>query len=74
MPYGAVWLITSISITDELVASMPSDMPDLREATDHMSPLKIPTQICLYPAESNVRVGWEVVIHLRGYENHSPRY
>ncbi|PKK43459.1 hypothetical protein CI102_11825 [Trichoderma harzianum] len=53
------WAIALHTITDELVASMPSDMPDLRQATDHMSPLKIPTQICLYPAESNVRVGWE---------------
>lgn len=48
------------SITDDLVASMPSDLPDLKEATDHMSPLKLPTQICLYPAESKIRVGWEV--------------
>ncbi|KAL6818059.1 hypothetical protein GGI42DRAFT_347320 [Trichoderma sp. SZMC 28013] len=47
------WAIALHTITDELVASMPSDMPDLRQATDHMSPLKIPTQICLYPAESN---------------------
>ncbi|RYP81858.1 hypothetical protein DL769_001818 [Monosporascus sp. CRB-8-3] len=48
-----------ISITDDLIASMPSDLPDLKESTDHMSPLKLPTQICLYPAESAVRVGWQ---------------
>ncbi|KKK17014.1 hypothetical protein ARAM_003406 [Aspergillus rambellii] len=47
------------SITDDLVASMPSDLPDLKESTNHMNPLKLPTQICLYPAESNMRVGWE---------------
>ncbi|KKK21036.1 hypothetical protein AOCH_004150 [Aspergillus ochraceoroseus] len=53
------WAIALHTITDDLVASMPSDLPDLKESTNHMNPLKLPTQICLYPAESNMRVGWE---------------
>ncbi|KAF1829264.1 FAD/NAD(P)-binding domain-containing protein [Decorospora gaudefroyi] len=53
------WAIALHTITDDLIASMPDDLPDLKQATNHMLPLKLPTQICLYPAESNMRVGWE---------------
>ncbi|KAJ4265953.1 hypothetical protein NW762_003926 [Fusarium torreyae] len=38
---------------------MPDDLPDLKQAVDHIRPLNLPTQICLYPAETENRVGWE---------------
>ena len=48
------------SIVDELVASMPSDMPDLKEATDHLAPLNLPAQIVIYYPERQDRLGWVV--------------
>ena len=48
------------SIVDELVASMPSDMPDLKEATNHLAPLNLPAQIVIYYPERQDRLGWVV--------------
>ncbi|KAM0543841.1 hypothetical protein ACHAPJ_012078 [Fusarium lateritium] len=53
------WAIAMHTIVDDLVASMPDDLPDLKQAVDHIRPLNLPTQICLYPAETDNRVGWE---------------
>lgn len=45
------------SILDELQNSVPSDLPDLREAVNHLSPLDLKTQICFYTGGAEQRVG-----------------
>ena len=54
------WLTGIYSIVDELVASMPSDMPDLKQATNHLAPLTLPAQIMIYYPERQDRLGWVV--------------
>jgi hypothetical protein len=64
---------------------MPSDLPDLEEATNHLAPLKIPAQIAIYYPEKKQKLGWEVCnprhavshrhltigLELCGYTSHS---
>lgn len=45
---------------DELVASMPSDMPDLKKATNHLAPLTLPGQIAYYFPDVPVAMGFTV--------------
>ncbi|KAL5113215.1 hypothetical protein ACEQ8H_008922 [Pleosporales sp. CAS-2024a] len=42
------WAIVIHSIIDQLLAVLPSDMPDLRESTDHLAPLDLPCQLVYY--------------------------
>ncbi|KAI3325626.1 FAD/NAD(P)-binding domain-containing protein [Xylariaceae sp. AK1471] len=42
------WAIAIHSIIDDLSSSFCSDMPPLRESTDHLAPLKLEPQICFY--------------------------
>ncbi|KAI1155275.1 FAD/NAD(P)-binding domain-containing protein [Nemania diffusa] len=51
------WAIALHTITDEIVSSMPSDMPDLKEATNHLAPLDLPAQILMYYPEQD-RMGF----------------
>ncbi|KAI1350266.1 hypothetical protein F5Y01DRAFT_326639 [Xylaria sp. FL0043] len=51
------WAIALHTIIDEMVASMPSDMPDLKEATNHLAPLNLPAQILMYYPEQG-RMGF----------------
>ena len=39
---------------------MPSDMPDLKQATNHLAPLTLPAQIVIYYPERQDRLGWVV--------------
>lgn len=45
------------SILKELEDAVPSDLPDLREAVNHLTPLDLSTQICFYTSGVNERVG-----------------
>ena len=36
---------------------MPSDMPDLKQATNHLAPLTLPAQIVIYYPERQDRLG-----------------
>ncbi|TGJ81339.1 hypothetical protein E0Z10_g7411 [Xylaria hypoxylon] len=42
------WAIAMHSVLDDLSSSFCSDMPPLRESTDHLLPLKLQPQICFY--------------------------
>ncbi|KAL3417499.1 early conidial development-2 [Phlyctema vagabunda] len=53
------WAIAIHSIIDRLVSSFPSDMPDLREATNHLAPLTLPVQIAMFYPDRTDRVGFE---------------
>ena len=35
-------------------------MPDLKEATNHLAPLKLPSQLAYYYGGKDERFGWEV--------------
>ncbi|KAI4602810.1 hypothetical protein KJ359_008029 [Pestalotiopsis sp. 9143b] len=50
-------ILTFRSILDDLQSSVPSDLPDLREAVNHLSPLDLKTQICFYTGGAEQRVG-----------------
>lgn len=39
---------------------LPSDMPDLRETTDHLLPLKLPGQLAIYLPGRDDRWGFQV--------------
>ncbi|KAL4976937.1 FAD/NAD(P)-binding domain-containing protein [Aspergillus desertorum] len=51
------WAIAIHSIIDQITASFPSDMPDLKEATNHLAPLRLPAQIGLYYPGREGRLG-----------------
>ncbi|KAJ2972169.1 hypothetical protein NUW58_g9240 [Xylaria curta] len=51
------WAIALHTIIDDIVSSMPSDMPDLKEATNHLAPLNLPAQILMYYPEQG-RMGF----------------
>ncbi|KAJ5124077.1 FAD/NAD(P)-binding domain-containing protein [Penicillium bovifimosum] len=51
------WAIAIHSIIDQLAEAFPSDMPDLKEATNHLAPLKLPAQIGLYFPNREGRLG-----------------
>ncbi|KAK4199543.1 hypothetical protein QBC40DRAFT_281845 [Triangularia verruculosa] len=51
------WAIGIHSIIGDLKASFPDDMPDMKEATDHLQPLDLPCQIGLYYPGRPGRVG-----------------
>ncbi|KAK6070459.1 early conidial development-2 [Seiridium cupressi] len=53
------WAIALHSIINRLVSSFPSDMPDLRESTNHLAPLTLPAQIVMYYPENKERVGFQ---------------
>lgn len=48
------------ALLGDLASSFPSDLPDLREATNHLAPLTLPAQICMYAPGIQGRVGVEV--------------
>ncbi|MCJ1286800.1 hypothetical protein MMC26_006146 [Xylographa opegraphella] len=47
------------SIVDALLASYPSDMPDMRASVNHLTPLKLPAQITVYTNSRQDRFGFE---------------
>ena len=53
---------TGRSIVDELAKAFPEDVPDLKEATDHLAPLNLPAQIGLYFPGREGRLGVQVRI------------
>ncbi|KAJ9481870.1 hypothetical protein VN97_g11584 [Penicillium thymicola] len=53
------WAIALHSIIHRLSSSVPSDLPDLRESTNHLSPLKLPYQIAMYLPGRTDRVGFQ---------------
>jgi hypothetical protein len=55
-----VVLTHNYSIIDQIAAAFPSDMPDLKEATNHLAPLKLPAQIGLYFPGREGRLGVQV--------------
>lgn len=42
------WAIALHTIIDEFLAALPSDMPDLKQATDHLAPLELRHQFAYY--------------------------
>ena len=64
------WLFMSFpltlgcSIIDQITAAFPSDMPDLKEATNHLAPLDLPAQIGLYYPGREGRLGVQVGLSL----------
>lgn len=59
--YQWEWIyLPSHSIVDELQSSFPADLPDFKEATNHLAPLKLPAQIGLYFPGREGRLGVEV--------------
>ncbi|KAH6389363.1 hypothetical protein HBI60_189480 [Parastagonospora nodorum] len=42
------WAITLHSIVDAAVDSYPSNMPDLRDSVNHLTPLQLPAQVTVY--------------------------
>ncbi|KAI9151435.1 fad binding domain [Paramyrothecium foliicola] len=53
------WAIGIHTIVDQLQASFPSDMADLKEATNHLAPLTLPAQMGLYFPGRPGRMGVE---------------
>ncbi|KAH8902857.1 FAD/NAD(P)-binding domain-containing protein [Coniochaeta sp. PMI_546] len=53
------WAIALHTIVDELLSALPSDMPDLRESTNHMAPLKLRHQFVYYYGGRDDRFGFE---------------
>ncbi|KAL8923178.1 MAG: hypothetical protein Q9208_004741 [Pyrenodesmia sp. 3 TL-2023] len=51
------WAIGLHTIIDELAESFPSDVPDLKESTNHLAPLTLPAQIGLYFPGREGRLG-----------------
>ncbi|KAI1385656.1 FAD/NAD(P)-binding domain-containing protein [Hypoxylon trugodes] len=47
------------STVEDLASSFPSDVPDLRESTNHLQPLSIPAQLCMYAPDKDGRIGVE---------------
>lgn len=56
-----MWTNLLYSIIDQITAAFPSDMPDLKEATNHLAPLTLPAQIGLYFPGREGRLGVQVV-------------
>lgn len=54
------WYLPFHSIVDKLASSFPSDLPDFKEATNHLAPLNLPAQIGLYFPGREGRLGVEV--------------
>ncbi|KAJ8124210.1 hypothetical protein ONZ43_g6 [Nemania bipapillata] len=53
------WAIAMHSIVDNLVAAFPSDMPDLRDSTNHLQPLDLPAQLSMYMPGRESRWGFQ---------------
>ncbi|KAI3331460.1 FAD/NAD(P)-binding domain-containing protein [Xylariaceae sp. AK1471] len=53
------WAIAMHSIVDDLVSAFPSDMPDLRDSTNHLKPLKLPAQLSMYVPGREDRWGFQ---------------
>ncbi|ETS83520.1 hypothetical protein PFICI_05396 [Pestalotiopsis fici W106-1] len=51
------WAIGLHTILKELENAVPSDLPNLRKAVNHLTPLDLSTQICFYTGAVNQRVG-----------------
>ncbi|KAJ5103127.1 Monooxygenase FAD-binding [Penicillium argentinense] len=54
------WAIALHTIVDTFLSSLPSDLPDVREATNHLAPLNIPAQFRYYYAGKDDGFGFEV--------------
>ena len=52
--------LTRDSIIDQLLSVLPSDMPDLRESTDHLDPLDLPCQLVYYYGYKEGKFGLQV--------------
>lgn len=52
--------VDQTSIVDDLVSAFPSDMPDLRDSTNHLAPLKMPAQLSMYMPGREDRWGFQV--------------
>ncbi|KAI0439971.1 FAD/NAD(P)-binding domain-containing protein [Xylaria telfairii] len=53
------WAIAIHTILDDLAASFPSDMPDLKSSTNHLAPLNLPVQLSLYYPGREGRLGMQ---------------
>ncbi|KAL7911481.1 hypothetical protein GGI35DRAFT_442910 [Trichoderma velutinum] len=53
------WAIGIHTIISQLASSFPADMPDLKEATNHLAPLTLPAQMGLYFPGRPGRLGVE---------------
>ncbi|KAI1824160.1 FAD/NAD(P)-binding domain-containing protein [Xylaria intraflava] len=53
------WAIAMHSIVDNLVAAFPSDLPDLRDSTNHLQPLDLPAQLSMYIPGREDRHGFQ---------------
>lgn len=49
---------------DSLLATFPSDMPDLKASTNHLLPLDLPAQLAMYTPGREDRWGFQVRTHL----------
>lgn len=47
-------------MVEALLDIMPSDLPDLRESTNHLLPLKLPGQLAIYLPGREDRWGFQV--------------
>lgn len=48
------------SIIDQFLSILPEDMPDLKESTDHLAPLKLRHQFAYYHGGREDKLGFEV--------------
>ncbi|KAH6974602.1 hypothetical protein BKA56DRAFT_490716 [Ilyonectria sp. MPI-CAGE-AT-0026] len=53
------WAIAIHTIVEELLASLPDDLPDLKKATDHLAPLTLRHQFAYYYGGKEERYGIE---------------
>ncbi|KAF2850030.1 FAD/NAD(P)-binding domain-containing protein [Plenodomus tracheiphilus IPT5] len=53
------WAIVIHSIIDQLLSVLPSDMPDLKQSTDHLDPLDLPCQLVYYYGYQEGKFGFQ---------------
>ncbi|KAK8059066.1 monooxygenase [Apiospora saccharicola] len=53
------WAIGIHTIVDELQAAFPDDLPNLKDATDHLQPHELPAQMAVYLPGRDGRIGVE---------------
>ncbi|KAK3988691.1 hypothetical protein QBC44DRAFT_309158 [Cladorrhinum sp. PSN332] len=53
------WCIALYAIIDALADAVPSDLPNFRDAVNHLQPLQLNPQINVYPPNSEIRLGFE---------------
>ncbi|RYP10537.1 hypothetical protein DL764_000590 [Monosporascus ibericus] len=53
------WTIAPHVVINKLTSSVPSDLPGLRDSTNHLEPLKLPAQVAMYMPGRMDRVGFQ---------------